>query len=700
MSAVDPAAATTSSSRKGFWSSNNNPSVNPAGAVVATDPNGGRLQATKASLKKLNFFRRNKAGRQPIGDYNQGSSLVENRHITISHPIPAFENSPGNLQHGDALEELHEDLTTTPQTFDAPPPLGAIPTKTIPLTWEPLPLFKVYSRSIKYSTLPAPCLSAETILRNNAQRPRAGSLGETTCANTESHDEESTKNKKGKRKSLRSMDSLNKAGWTRKIYILETKGHMLQYGIEGPFDRLPEKVLKLGPNTAAFASDAIPGKHWVIQISNRVDDDVSKSTTDPKKHFFTRLGHDYRREEQKSILMVLNGPEEMESWLTSVRKEIQKHGGKEYISEDTTRQKHTSAVPSREGVEGPLSRRTTAMVDENSLSRSRNPSSKRNSGNMAETLVQNRRSLPPRESVDAPSLATNGTDGDRLHDKSRFSYASMGARSASSASTSPCPSPGIAGDDQERTECPLSEFQIAYNRLSNYTSSETDPLQELSRRQTVSPPPAAPVPSRKPTPNFSMPIFSKRYSSQTSRTSMMPRSTSSSSQLSNGGAVAHQNQERRRGMPLKEPTARPMRQRAVSTSVTESRSDAPQLLYPPGFKEHPTPKRYSSGLNDGRNNIKSNGRYSLDCREQKASAPELNSFQGYKLYNKPHPHIPETLDEDPMNRPKTTNQESWPIPNNDFLGIPPNQFRGRSKQSARVSEVFVRYLQARELGST
>jgi hypothetical protein len=39
---------------------------------------------------------------------------------------------------------------------------------------------------------------------------------------------------------------------------------------EGKHDRLPERMLLLGPQSVAFASDAIPGKHWVVEHQKKV----------------------------------------------------------------------------------------------------------------------------------------------------------------------------------------------------------------------------------------------------------------------------------------------------------------------------------------------------------------------------------------------------------------------------------------------
>lgn len=71
---------------------------------------------------------------------------------------------------------------------------------------------------------------------------------------------ENTKNIHQKQLSI----PFTKVEWTRKIFILVTSGYLLQYASAGSFDRVPEKMMKLGKDSVAFASDAIPGKHVCI----------------------------------------------------------------------------------------------------------------------------------------------------------------------------------------------------------------------------------------------------------------------------------------------------------------------------------------------------------------------------------------------------------------------------------------------------
>jgi hypothetical protein len=127
--------------------------------------------------------------------------------------------------------------------------------------------------------------------------------------------------------------SISKADWTQKIFVLVTSGYLLQYSGEGSFDRLPEKMMQLGKDSVAFASDVIPGKHWVLQISQAMDADGTPAAD--SRSLLSRLtfrGADYRRS-CTSLLLVLNSAEDMDSWIAVVRREIEALGGKKHVSE-------------------------------------------------------------------------------------------------------------------------------------------------------------------------------------------------------------------------------------------------------------------------------------------------------------------------------------------------------------------------------
>jgi len=200
--------------------------------------------------------------------------------------------------------------------------------------WDPPPLFQAFPQSLKHATVQACVFAPEVLMRSQSQRRQADTLRERMDNQrdlsiiTESVTE--TKKMERTHKRLMSNSVLNPPtpDLVNKIYILVTSGFVLQYAGDGPFDRLPEKVLKLGKESAAFACDLIPGKHWVLQISSHATDDGTFETG-PKSSLLARLRSQNVtvRKSATSFLLVLESAEEMDAWMTTVRKEIDNLGG-------------------------------------------------------------------------------------------------------------------------------------------------------------------------------------------------------------------------------------------------------------------------------------------------------------------------------------------------------------------------------------
>lgn len=202
--------------------------------------------------------------------------------------------------------------------------------------WDPPPLFQAYPQSIKHATLLASTLSADAILRISSLKKHSNNVADPAKLSTDTSEEKMKikKTEKTRSKHRRQLSgSISKAAWTHKIFVLVTSGYLLQYAGEGSFDRLPEKMMPLGKDSVAFASDVIPGKHWVLQISQAMD---AEGTPSPApQSLMSRLtfrGADYRRS-ATSLLLVLNSAEDLESWLMTVRREIESLGGKKHSSE-------------------------------------------------------------------------------------------------------------------------------------------------------------------------------------------------------------------------------------------------------------------------------------------------------------------------------------------------------------------------------
>ncbi|KAJ5062779.1 hypothetical protein J3E74DRAFT_463950 [Bipolaris maydis] len=200
--------------------------------------------------------------------------------------------------------------------------------------WEPPPLFQAYPQSIKHATVQACVFAPEVLMRTQSQRRQAESLLERIdherelSTITENSTEAKKLEKSHKRLISHSVLHPPTPELVNKIYVLVASGYILQYAGDGPSDRVPEKVLKLGKESAAFACDLIPGKHWVLQISSHASGDGALEVG-PKSSILARLRtqHLNTRRSVASFLLVLESAEEMDEWMTSVRREIDNLGG-------------------------------------------------------------------------------------------------------------------------------------------------------------------------------------------------------------------------------------------------------------------------------------------------------------------------------------------------------------------------------------
>jgi len=355
-----------------------------------------------------------------------------------------------------------------------------------------------------------PCLPRLSYV-STLQRPRERDKQAT-------HTPDSNPRKVQKEKKLKrptTSDSISKGDWTEKIFVLVTSGYILQYTGNGPFDRLPDKLLPLSKDSAAFASDAIPGKPYVLQIS-QVSDEEGKVDIDASKSMFKKLGlcNEMRRS-TSSLLLVLENPEEMSAWLVTVRKEIQAMGGREYNPDEFKRPALGDRVqlqqrPSQRYLikrdphrfSGKSSEPPSYVVPDSELVREEALRDNADTPTLAPAHRQSMATSMDSRSLSNTTASINQMYLDRLRESPRQSYASTDARTiATSRDSSPAPSPiKFVFDAQDypdtarRDTIKPQKVQSPLQQASTYTPQ---------RRRTPSP--AAP--------NFSVPTFSKRYSS-------------------------------------------------------------------------------------------------------------------------------------------------------------------------------------------
>ncbi|KAK7956907.1 peptidase family M20/M25/M40 protein [Apiospora aurea] len=225
-------------------------------------------------------------------------------------------------------------------------------------SWESPPLFQVYPQAIKHATLPAPSVSADALLRLQGAR-NSVMLREdmsTSTMNLEPEEGGEKKVDKAWKKHHRNMGSKNFLEWTTKIYVLVTSGHLLQYTTEGSFDRLPERVLQLTRDSAVFASDMIPGKHWVLQVASLMD--PSGIPANDSRSLLAKLRGSERRH-ASNFLMVFEAAEDMDSWLALLRHAIEALGGKKKLTE--TGKPKEDEIPA--GLRSQSSQRTLVVRD-------------------------------------------------------------------------------------------------------------------------------------------------------------------------------------------------------------------------------------------------------------------------------------------------------------------------------------------------
>ena len=229
--------------------------------------------------------------------------------------------------------------TTTGLTKSAGPRHGR-QSKDADVNWSMPPLFKAFPQAIRFATLPATSVSADAILRTSEKAgAQLGKSNDETNAFGLGNDLRDVDKEKSRKKSRKSAAATALTyEWTTKVYVLVTAGYLLQYAAEGSFDRLPEKVLRLGQSAAAFVTDAIPGRHWVIQVSSTAEADENAGTD--SRSLFSKLS--FRIPDRRNTgnqLMVFENAEDMQGWIACLRNEIEKLGGKKNLSE-TGQRKH------------------------------------------------------------------------------------------------------------------------------------------------------------------------------------------------------------------------------------------------------------------------------------------------------------------------------------------------------------------------
>ncbi|KKP04237.1 hypothetical protein THAR02_03646 [Trichoderma harzianum] len=302
--------------RKGEESLRSPSSLNSLNSAKASPRSGG----FRASLADMNW---------PYGQQVKSELALP----MANYPWDSSHEKPDDGQDTQSRSPVNAAVASsgkrTPGMSIAKQPRPTLATWTLPT------LFRAYQQAHKQQSLAAVSLPIEALMKLSEKtsleiiaplsQTEMNVSGGSGAANTSNSD-------KFRRRNRGDSLSTTNLPWTTKIYILATAGYLLQYTGDGAIDRMPEKVLRLGKTSAAFATDMIPGRHWVLQVSATTEDD--RVSTAESRSLLSKLS--FRTTEKRytsNMLMVFESAEDMDDWMTSLRAMIEQLGGKRSLSE-------------------------------------------------------------------------------------------------------------------------------------------------------------------------------------------------------------------------------------------------------------------------------------------------------------------------------------------------------------------------------
>ncbi|KAI1405330.1 hypothetical protein F4819DRAFT_501973 [Hypoxylon fuscum] len=516
-----------------------------------------RFAKRESKIGLRNIFSKSKLGKDDKVVEETSSIRESSRHGGIRNSLVDIGNWPQKLQSSRSEISLISSPASSSRSSIAPSPASpyrsrqssnnaskdklrqpAAPKPRGSITaFNPPPLFQMYPQVVKHARLPTCVTPIETLVRLSESKnstiqkdfSRSGVALQRADAPGLERKGEGEKKKKSK----------FAPEWTSKIYALVTSGYLLQYAAEGPFDRLPEKILQLNRDSAAYVSDLIPGRHWVVRVTSSTDaNGYPSSNTKSLRSKLALRGIEKRQ--VSNMLLVFQSPEAMDTWLAILRREIESLGGKKKLSE-TGKPEVDDGAPV---LKTQLSQRNLVVRDPNRFSQiisqdfSWNQENALVDPNEESDITEPRLGRMSDSTMDDGSslVSSEGQRLDSLRDSgNRLSFVSSGHLTVvSSAESSPTHSPirecfsSHGEDHQEKTvQSPLSSLPVVRPRpnaaaiVNRRQSMQTmipnfdHRLDPIARPFTTQP--SALPPNRESkqqsVPNFSVPhMVSRRYS--------------------------------------------------------------------------------------------------------------------------------------------------------------------------------------------
>lgn len=519
---------------------------------------GRKKSSTNSSLKLATSLQGKESSTKPLvtdrtsGSFHDRASLVTHE-VRVSSPLSTVSST--TLQHRTSRPILKANPATDPLV------------KTL-ASWDPPELFKAYPQAIKHARLRAPTAQVKAILQLHEEKKMAcleQDLEQSVALENAKNEGAKKKREKDRGSKRSTLEITSNDGWVEKVYVLATSGYLLEYAGDGAFDRLPEKLMPLGKESAAFASDAIAGEHWVLQVSRIANDDGVIPNEGPKS-IFRKLGFgNDMRGSTSAFLLIFDSPEDMTLWLVAIRKEIEGLGGRKYrpdvgmrrtndeiarqLRERPSRRYFIKREPNRFGDQ--LSDPSIEdMTDKMQWVKARDHESL--------TITGRRPSMITQKSTDSPSVSNATVSSDqafleRLKETPRMSYVSAGTKTwSTSRGSSLEPSPARAPfSPEDLIPKPIEDNkdppQISRARSSMQQVPASTPIVSPKHDVDVERGPGFPLAfsmaqstadraSSPPPPSFSIPSFSKRYSSVTNPAPLSP-STSGSNTNDHGAPL-------------------------------------------------------------------------------------------------------------------------------------------------------------------
>ncbi|RHZ64443.1 peptidase family M20/M25/M40 protein [Aspergillus thermomutatus] len=494
-----------------------------------------KRQTSKSGLRGL--FAREKPSRKPNTDTKLAE--IDEAHTTVTQTVTVSDTP------------LSPSVCATPKTMMSTSTLVASPpgdasrmklasksraktSSSRPVAgdhgWKPPPLFQAYPQAIKHDCLWAPVMSADSILRIQATAKRnSSSRDEDPQGNQPPNEGASAERKKKEEREKKHMrtvsETIGKTDWSQKIYVLVTSGYILQYSGSGKHDRLPEKMLQLGPRSVAFASDAIPGKHFVLQICHSSEEDGT-ATVDTHRPLFSRLGfhRSNARRWTRSFLLVFTNAEEMSSWLLAVRAQIEARGGKKYVSEKLYDEAMEHQLRPKQSIrqmvqKDPNRFSSIYLQPQQSAGSDEKDQALSDQSRRSSYISLHRRSMVFQSGAESRSNSMSTTQTDVTPPVNGFGRFHSSGPPPSGPSTLPN---GIAVPGASQPSLPQSptSASLAKRQSSYLAGSASIEGHEPPRSQSTVPEPILRSTSP-PAPNFSVPSFSKRFAAKTAQAQIL-----------------------------------------------------------------------------------------------------------------------------------------------------------------------------------